>query len=300
MNDIVVSELNIYPVKSCQGISVPSAEVVETGFAYDREFMVVKPDGTFMSQRTMALLGTVQTEIIGNALRLTADKHGDVTIPLGYDQQEKRPIATTVHSYDALGLRQSQDADEFFCDLLNKTAWLVRASRAEPRYVKSAYHRSGAVNQVAFGDSFPFLLTSEPTLEDLRERQGISEDLVPMNRFRPNIVIDGDIEPGQEDYVDSIKIGNFKAFAVQACKRCVMTGIRQDGEYAGTRGEVSVLHSFLASRQGRDMTKPEAKGARYFGQNLVHSFSSVAGQLSVGDRVQLELNDSPNVVLLRE
>ncbi|MBP7806895.1 MOSC N-terminal beta barrel domain-containing protein [Candidatus Saccharibacteria bacterium] len=300
MNNIVVSELNIYPVKSCQGISVPSAEVVETGFAYDREYMVVKPDGSFMSQRTMALLGTVQTEIIGNALRLSADKHGEVMIPLSYDQDEKRPIATTVHDYDALGLRQSQDADEFFCDLINKTAWLVRASRREPRYVKPAYQRSGAVNQVAFGDSFPFLLTSEPTLRDLRERQGISEDLVPMNRFRPNIVIDGDIEPGQEDYIDSIRIGDFKGFAVQACKRCVMTGIRQTGEFAGTRGDISVLHHFLAPRQGRDMTKLDSKGGRYFGQSLVHTYGSVAGRVSVGDLVSVELNNSPNVVLVRE
>ncbi len=300
MNDIVVSELNIYPVKSCQGIAVPSAEVVETGFAYDREFMVVKPDGTFMSQRTMALLGSVQSEITGNALRLTAEQHGEVVVPLNYDEREKRLINSTVHNNDAIGTRQSLEADEFFCDLLNKTAWLVRASRAEPRYVNSAYQRSGAVNQVAFGDSFPFLLTSERTLRDLRDSQGVSEQLVPMNRFRPNIVIDGTIEPGLEDYIDTITIADFKAFAVQGCKRCVMTGIRQAGEFAGTRGEVSVLHSFLAPRQGRDMTKPDAKGGRYFGQNLLHTYGSVAGQLSVGDRVQMELNDSPNVVLVRE
>lgn len=300
MNEIVVTELNVYPVKSCQGISLPTAEVVETGFANDREFMVVKPDGTFMSQRTLAILGSVQTEITGNALKLSADQHGEVTIPLSYDEQENRSIAATVHNNDILGLRQSQDADEFFCDLLNKTAWLVRASRTEPRYVQPAYQRSGAVNQVAFGDSFPFLLTSESTLRDLREKKGIPEDLVPMNRFRPNIVIDGDIEPGVEDYVNVIQIGDFKAFAVQACKRCIMTGIRQRGQLAGTRGEVSVLHSFLASREGRDMTKPEAKAGRYFGQNLIHTYSSVSGKLSVGDLVHVELNQSPNVVLVGE
>ncbi len=300
MNDIVVSELNIYPVKSCQGIALPTAEVVETGFAYDREFMVVKPDGTFMSQRTMGILGSVQTEINGNTLRLSADKHGEVAIPLNYDEREKRPMATTVHDSDARGLRQSQDSEEFFCDLLNKTAWLVRASRAEPRYVEPGYRRSGAVNQVAFGDGFPLLLTSQPTLRELRAAQGLSEQLVPMNRFRPNIVIDGDIEPGREDYITSIRIGDFKAFAVRACKRCTMTGIRQNGEFAGTRGEVSILHSFLASREGRDITKPDAKGGRYFGQNLLHTYASVAGRLSVGDGVQVQFNRSPNVVLVRE
>jgi uncharacterized protein len=58
-----VSELWIYPIKSCQGISVKSALIGRRGFAFDRIFMIIDRDGKFVSQRTEPKLALVAVKM---------------------------------------------------------------------------------------------------------------------------------------------------------------------------------------------------------------------------------------------
>ncbi len=62
-NNIVVTELWIYPIKSCQGIQMKDCLVTKRGFQYDREFMLINDSGRFVSQRSHPSLALISTEI---------------------------------------------------------------------------------------------------------------------------------------------------------------------------------------------------------------------------------------------
>ena len=61
--NIKVTQLNIYPVKSCQRVSLPSVYLDECGFQHDRRFMLVSGNGRFLSQRRYPILATVKSTL---------------------------------------------------------------------------------------------------------------------------------------------------------------------------------------------------------------------------------------------
>jgi uncharacterized protein YcbX len=122
--------------------------------------------------------------------------------------------------------------------------------------------------RVSFADAFPFLLTSEESLRDLNQR--LPQPL-PMNRFRPNLVVTGD-RPYEEDDWRDIQIGDIPMQVVKPCGRCVVTTTDQS---TGIRGQEPLRT--LATYRKRS-------GDAMFGQNLVHRNS---GQLRVGDPVRI-------------
>ena len=76
---------------------------------------------------------------------------------------------------------------------------------------------------VAFHDDSPILIISESSLEELNRRLA---DPLPMNRFRPNIVV-RDATPFDEDGWQRIAIGDAVFRAIKACERCVITTVDQ-------------------------------------------------------------------------
>jgi hypothetical protein len=58
-SNVTVTELWVYPIKSCQGIQVSDAVVTPRGFEFDRWFMVVDADGEYLSQRGNPLLARI-------------------------------------------------------------------------------------------------------------------------------------------------------------------------------------------------------------------------------------------------
>jgi hypothetical protein len=121
-------------------------------------------------------------------------------------------------------------------------------------------------DQVAFADAFPFLLISEASLDDLNARMHAP---LPMNRFRPNIVITG-CAPYAEDTWPSLRIGSVDFAAAKACVRCTVTTTDQT---TTERGEEPL--KTLATYRKTD-------AGVVFGQNLIHLNR---GTIRVGDRV---------------
>ena len=268
-----LSALFIYPVKSVRGCAVDEATVDPRGLAGDRRFMVVDADGKFLSQRTLPRLALIGTRLDAATLSLEAPRHGVIEIPRdGQPDADQRQVS--VWSSGDLTAEDCGDAVAgWLSDFLSTSCRLVRAGAAFRRPVRKVPAGLEA-SEVAFADAFPGLLLTEASLRALNDRLiARGEEMVPMDRFRPNLVVAG-ATPHAEDGWTRVRIGRAVLRCAGPCARCVMTTIDQQ---TGERG-VEPLRTLSSYR--RDARQP---GDVNFGQNVIPE--GVTGIVRVGDPV---------------
>ncbi|ACO65586.1 predicted protein, partial [Micromonas commoda] len=257
-----VSGLTIYPVKSCAGIDVDAVTVTETGFMYDRAWMLrrAKPRASvFVTQRTEPKLALVRVKLPSEVLSpswdgiLPPDAAMTITAP-GMPQALEVPLAPAsplprckvgVWEWEGLAGDEGSEASEWFTRYLGKTNRWRRLTSKPRRRVDREFASPGSGS--AFSDGYPVLLASDASLRELNERLATP---VPMNRFRPNVTVDGAIEPFAEDGWGGVVFGGVKsADLVKPCSRCVMTTVDQS---TGVRGgpEADPLRTLYAIRSG--------------------------------------------------
>jgi uncharacterized protein YcbX len=261
--NVTLSELFIYPIKSCAGISLKSAELSATGLRHDRRWMLVDETGEFMSQRAHRRMALISTHLSDELLIVGAPGMPDLKIPLR--QENKSLLDVSVWGDTNKGALVSGEADRWFSEFLAFPCRLVRKPDDDLRLVDSLYAESG--DQVGFADGFAFLLISEASLEDLNGRL---EDPLPMNRFRPNFVVRG-CRPYAEDGWSRLKIGSIPFRVAEPCPRCAITTVDQR---TGARGKEPLRT--LATYRKFD-------GEVFFGRNLIHD---ALGTVRVGDPVE--------------
>jgi len=188
---IRVSQLVIYPIKSCRGVEVDLATVGTTGFELDRRWMVIGDDGRFLSQREHHRLALVRVQLDEDRLRLEA--HGLPSLEVGLEGEAGPASRVQVWDDECAAVAEGEDAARWFSRHLGCSARLVRMASDDARPLGSSTAQPG--DHVSFADGFPFLLLSTASLDGLNRRLSLP---VPMDRFRPNIVIDG-CEPHAED-----------------------------------------------------------------------------------------------------
>ena len=256
--------LNIHPIKSARGISLDVSEVDEFGLRYDRRWMVVDESGMFLSQRSHPRLALVVPSIGNGTLQVDAPGMPPLQTPL----QPQDSVATSVTVWDDtcpatwLGERTA----EWFSQFLGTPCSLVYMADQVVRPANPAFAPPGV--RVSFADAYPFLLISEESLADLNRRLA---DPLPMNRFRPNLVVAGG-EPYAEDGWGSIEIGGIRLQVVKPCDRCLVTTTDQA---TGERGKEPLRTLATYRKVGNDVM---------FGQNVVHQNT---GRLRVGDAVRV-------------
>jgi len=266
-----LSRLRVYPIKSCRGYDLATAHLDSLGMAGDRRYQVVGPTGKPFTQRNQPRLARVTAVRRDDHLHISSDGFGQVELPL-IESLDRAPITTEVWS--TTGLRAaitSPEADRFFSDLLGTAARLVQVGALFDRPVKN--HPNA---RVGFADSYPLLVISEASLDDLNDQliaQG--EAAVTMERFRPNLVIT-DCLPRAEDQWDRIRIADTKFQTAGPCERCIMTTL---DPATGERLGPEPLRTLAQDRRA-----PSSSGVN-FGQNLVHLTN--AGTLTVGDNVEV-------------
>lgn len=258
-----LTRLHVYPIKSAAGLAPAGWDVDAFGLRYDRRWMVVDGAGCMLSQRTHPRLALVRPSIGGGALRVETNGMPPLELPLN-------PGASTATTVQVWGDRceavwVGQRAADWFSRHLEVDCALVYMPETVVRPVDPRYAPAAA--RVSFADAFPFLLISEESLNDLNRRMTVP---LPMNRFRPNLIIAGG-DAYSEDRLTAFRIGAVRLHAVKPCDRCVITTTDQE---TGERG-IEPLRS-LATYRRRD-------GKVLFGQNLVHLD---VGHLGVGDQVQ--------------
>jgi uncharacterized protein YcbX len=260
-----LTALNIYPIKSTRGIALAESAVDGFGLRYDRRWMVVDASSQFLSQRSHPRLALVVSSIQGDRLRVDGPGMPTLDIPLN----PSPAVATRVAVWDDICPASwvGESAAEWFCEFLECACSLVHMADGVVRPADPIFAPPGS--RVSFADGFPFLLISEESLADLNRRL---PEALPMNRFRPNLVIAGG-EPYDEDRWTRLEIGGIRFQVVKPCGRCVVTTTDQT---TGERGKEPLRT--LATYRKRD-------GEVMFGQNVVHEGR---GRLRVGDPVVIK------------
>lgn len=260
-----VSALNWYPVKSCRGSSLSEAVIGARGIVGDRSFMLVDDDGRFLSQREHARMSLIEPRLDDDTLSLLAPGHYPISIPV-LAHGVRREVTVWRDRCEAID--QGDAAAEWASSFLSTHCRIVRIADDAVRTVDRDFAVDDG-DQVGFADGYPFLLTTEESLADLNDRMA---EALPMNRFRPNIVLSG-VEPFAEDDWRRIRIGEIVFAVVKPCARCAITTTDQA---TAVRGK-EPLRTLATYRQvpGRGVM---------FGQNLIHQSTGV---IRVGDPVEL-------------
>ncbi|MFN0145392.1 MAG: MOSC domain-containing protein [Dehalococcoidia bacterium] len=262
---IRVTALNVYPVKSCAGLAVSEGVVDRRGFEGDREYMVVDPNGLFVTQREVPRLALVALEFVNSGLSFRAP--GINPLPLSAtDDGSRRRVVVWRSQCEAVD--QGDVAAEWLSGFLGVPVRLVRMADDFSRKVDSDYALRPE-DETGFSDGYPFLLLGEASLADLNSRLSVPVD---MRRFRPNIVVSG-APPYAEDGWRRIRIGEVEFGVVKPCARCVITTTDQDTAERG-REPLATLATYR-NVPGRGVL---------FGQNLIHMGR---GQMRVGDAVEV-------------
>jgi hypothetical protein len=289
-----VTSLVTYPVKSCAGIALREAAVTVRGLELDRDFMVIDDASDFVSQRKVPELATVVPTISDRAITLAAPGMEPIGLPLPSELDGRRIIDATVHGRTVTGQLVGEELDEWFTTFLpqyrdNRRFRVLRVREDAPGYIAEHYHLAGASNQVGFADGNSMLLASEPSLAQLNRELA---EPVPMNRFRPNIVIDGlGLSPYAEDSWTRLQIGAMTAFVVKACDRCSIPDTDQRTAVVG-----KAVRRALRTRKGSNAHDASNTGV-FFAQNLNHVHTPGL-TIMLGDEVHvLERSLRPNVVL---
>ncbi|WP_344240034.1 MOSC domain-containing protein [Kribbella hippodromi] len=263
-----VAALAYYPVKGLAGISVEQAEVGPTGLLDDRNFMLVEPDGTFLSQRKLPAMATLHAELAGDRLRLTAADAPDLEVQIRYDG--KRRDVSLFGKWFGLGIVQDPAADAWFSDRLGTPAALVRVTPEHERPGWGA-HRG----LTGFGDAHALMITSQASLDGLNarmlERGG---DAIPMNRFRPNLVVSGWPDPHTEDSVLRMTAGTVEIGYSARGIRCAVPTVDQA---TGTKSGPEPTRTLATYRR-----EPAYGGGVSFG---IKAAVLTPGTLHVGDEI---------------
>lgn len=236
---VTVEQLNIYPLKSGRRIEKASIRLLPTGFEWDRHWMIIDAGGTFLSQRTHPRLAWIQPELSDTHVTFDATGLPPLTLPLA-PTGEAREVQVWKDRCE--GLDQGEAASEWASSLLCQPVRLVRVVKT-PLRLASAQFAGPDPPPVTFVDGFPILICNRASLEDLNSRM---PEPVSMERFRPNIVLQG-LPAFAEDRIGTVRIGGVTLRLVKPCTRCVITSTDQLTGEPGTN-PLPVLRKFRFDR----------------------------------------------------
>ncbi len=264
---IKVSQLFIYPVKSLAGISVNAAQLTDRGFQYDRRWMLVDEQNQFMTQRQFPEMALLQTRISEEGISIVHKKNSakELLIPFSGFTNENLIVKIWNDYCDALPAEKF--INEWFSEMLQFSCRLVHMPDDSLRKVDGRYAVQEN-NITSFSDACPVLLIGQSSLDDLNTRLEIP---LPINRFRPNIVIAGSA-PFEEDEMEEFLIAGIQFFGVKLCVRCVIPTINQD-TLEKSKEPLKTLSSYRMQNNNI-----------YFGQNLI---SKTKGIVRIGDELTI-------------
>ena len=274
-----ITDLYIYPVKSLRGIALKEAHTGIRGFRYDREWMITDSHYHFISQREIESMATLEASINKDSLILHSNTN-QLSVPL--DSEKLNQVRATVWDDICDAYDEGDEASNWLTNELGEykgsSLRLVRFSAKGERSVPEQY-LNGVKAQSAFSDQFPYLITSWESLSKLN--QGLNEKKskeVSMNRFRPNIVVQGvdDLEKMTASDL-SCDEAQYSFGLRKPCKRCKIVTINQDtGEIMEPKEPLATLVKLKFS--------DAIKGA-FFGQNAI--LLSDDCTIRVGDELTL-------------
>ncbi|MDT0264804.1 MOSC N-terminal beta barrel domain-containing protein [Streptomyces sp. DSM 44915] len=262
-----VSALFSYPVKGCAGVPLAAARLAPTGLPHDRAFLVTDPEGVFRSQRADPRLALARPALgaHGDRLTLTAPGLEPVTVPVDTTGPARR---VTLFGDPYTGIDQGQAVADWFTELLGRPSRLVRVPPDHRRTTTGL--TPGTSN---YADSAAVSLLSQAALTGLNERLAArGEPPLPMDRFRPNVVLDEVDAPHEEDAYRALTLGEARLGFAKLAVRCAVTLVDQR---TGARAGPEPLRTLA------DYRRAPAGGVAFGAKFAVLG----PGALAVGDRV---------------
>jgi uncharacterized protein YcbX len=266
--ELRLASLHIHPIKSVGGLDVKEAALSDRGPLHDRRWMLVDAEGRFVSQRELPVLAMLHTEALQDGFRVFDTRDGS-HLDLPWTLEATSTRMCSVWSDRVRCIPAPHAANAWFTERCGSPVELVYQPDGTRRRTDGRY----ASALTSLSDGFPYLVVNAASLRDLNERgkqvHGTAWVPVAMDRFRPNLVIDG-AEPWAEDEWPSLTVGGSHFDLVKPCARCVIVNTDQA---TGTRGREPL----------RTLATFRSKGNKVlFGVNAV---CADAGTIRIGDLV---------------
>lgn len=263
-----IASLHLYPVKGCRGLDVAAATVAVTGLVHDgvgdREWMIVDRAGRFVTQREHPRLALVQVGADAGALTLAPPGAPPLRVPPPAAEAPVRDVI--VWGSQVRGADAGDAAAALLSGWLHLAVRLVRFDRSRERRCNPQYAGDSGAHTF-FADGYPLLVVGAASLAELNERMaGHGEPVLPMNRFRPNVVI-ADLPPFAEDHLARLSVGDLALTPVKPCVRCQVTTTDQATAAVGveplrTLGEFRMDEPFGGVTFGMNAIVSAGAGAR--------------------------------------
>lgn len=266
----VVTDLFVYPIKSLGGVRLERAQIGDFGVALDRRWMLVDDDGVFLTQRVLPQMARVHVMPDGDGVHVETAGLDPIDVAPPDADAPRRSVRIWDDTVEAQTYPAPVDA--WFTRAIGRPCHLVYMPQDVRRPVDPAY--AGPDDRAPFSDAFPLLLLSRESLADLNARlvaRGV--DAVGVERFRPNIVVDGTAGAFAEDAWGTIAGGEVVLRVAKPCARCVLTTVDPVTAEPSPRGEPLRTLATYRTRGGKVLFAQNALVAR-------------GGALAVGDAVR--------------
>lgn len=267
-----ISQLALHPLKSARRVVVPEILLGPLGPVGDRRWMLVDDAGRMLTQRTHPRLCLLAATPEGDGLRLAAEGWSDhLLVP---DALPRRGPATVWDDTVAAEF-PSAAADAWCSAFLGLPVRLAHLPADSVRPVDPAW--AGPGHRTAFSDGFPLLLVTQSSLDHLNGLlQAEGAPAVDWSRFRPNVVVAGDLPPHAEDGWRRLRVGEVELALVKPCSRCVIPSI---DPLTGDKDSriLTILRRYRLREDGRV----------YLGQNAVVASAPPGARLACGEKVEI-------------
>lgn len=276
-----LSGLFLYPIKSCAGMAVQEAMLGQSGLSAhgvaDREWMLVDAAGQFLTQREHPRMARITPLPMRDALMVSCPGQLPFALPLAHDAHATvRPVAIWEDVVQAADCGDA--AARWFSAAIDAPCRLVRFGPTARR-VTSGRWTGGEGVPTRFADGYPILVIGAASLDDINDHLAqAGRAALPMDRFRPNVVIAG-LDPFEEDFIADFSLGEAVLRPVKPCPRCPIPAIDQA---TGERGPdpLDVLQSYRRNKRLDD--------AVCVGMNCIVA-AGAGVRLTVGQAVASEL-----------
>ena len=277
-DDVKVAGLFSYPVKGCRVIAHASADVLASGIRHDREWMVVdtrRSPAIFLSQRECSVMATLTVTVTDSDGLLISHNDDALVVP---PPARNALLKVKVWNHETVALDAGDAASDWLNAKLGMARGQLRLVRFHPEMRRDCnrLHAGDSDAHTFFADGYPLLVTNVESLADLNMRmRREATNAMPMNRFRPNVVIAG-LPAWDEDHINTLSIGEVVLKLAKPCVRCQVTTTDQ---LSGAQLSDEPLNTLARFRNN-----PDFAGVT-FGWNAVVLKS---GRISVFDRVIAE------------
>ena len=266
MSNYQLTQINIYPVKSLPGISLQHSLVEERGLQYDRRWMLVDENNSFITQRVFPQMLFINQRIENGNLIFSHDNKELSPLIIDLSMIPNQEIEVRIWDDLCIAKMYDQEINEWFGQALNTNCSLVYMPDSTERRTSVKYFPKS--KNVSFADGYPFLIIGEESLNLLNSKL---DEKISMNNFRPNLVFSGG-NPHDEDNWQNIIIGNINFSVVKPCARCVITTIDPKGKK--NKEPLATLNTYR-----------NFNNKIMFGQNAL---SHNVGKIKIGDPIILE------------